>query len=684
MEHHKHNAHEHDKHAGHSVAMFRDKFWVSLLLTLLVLAYSDNIQRWLHFSPPAFSTSQYIPLVLSTIIFAYGGMVFLKGAWSELRNRVPGMMTLISLAISVAYIYSLATQFIISGEDFFWELSTLITIMLLGHWLEMASIKKAQSALDAIAQLLPDKAEKLVHGKPQTVLVSELVVGDIVLVRPGTGIPVDGVVIEGISSVNESAITGESKPVSKKTGDKVIAGTINQDGSLTVKVTKLGEDTALAGIMRLVAEAQSSKSNVQTLADKAAFGLTVVAIITGLATFIFWLIAKDANFALERTVTVLIIACPHALGLAIPLVVSISTSLSARNGLLIRKRLALESARQLDWVLFDKTGTLTKGEHGVTDIWSTASYSEKDILRLAASLEQNSEHIIGKGIVAKAAEQKLGMDKVTNFTAMPGLGVKGLLADNKTYVAASRRYIEENHLTTPSKLEDKIKLAAKEGKTEVYLLRGSEIIGVLALADQLRDESLVAVRTLKNLGIKTAMITGDSQDVASYVAKQLGLDQYFSEVKPEDKAAKVKELQAGGAKVAMVGDGVNDAPALTQADIGIAIGAGTDVAIKSADIILVKSDPLDVVKVIKLSKATYSKMKQNLIWATGYNIVAIPLAAGVLYGYGIVLAPAVGAGLMSLSTIVVALNAQLLRRLPLGNGVNTIDRVSSPHSTNYH
>lgn len=669
--HHKYSAQEHDKHAGHSVAMFRDKFWASLLLTLPVLAYSDNIQRWLHFTPPAFSGSQYIPLVLSTLIFAYGGLVFLKGAWGELRDRIPGMMVLISLAISVAYIYSLATQFIISGEGFFWELATLITIMLLGHWLEMASIKKAQSALDAIAQLLPDKAEKLVRGRPHTVLVSELIIGDSVLVRPGTSIPVDGVVVEGISSVNESAITGESKPADKKAGDQVVAGTINQDGSLTVKVTKIGKNTALAGIMRLVAEAQSSKSNTQTLADRAAFGLTIVAIVTGLATFIFWLITKDANFALERTVTVLIIACPHALGLAIPLVVSISTSLSARNGLLIRKRLALESARQLDWVLFDKTGTLTRGEHGLADVWTTAGYSEKDILRLAASLEQNSEHIVGKGIVARANEQNLRLDKVANFTAMPGLGVKGVLADSKTYVAASRRYIEENHLIVPGKLEDKIRLASKEGKTEAYLLQDSEVIGVLALADQLRDESLAAIRTLKNLGIKTAMITGDSQDVASYVAKQLGLDRYFSEVKPEDKAAKVKELQADGAKVAMVGDGVNDAPALTQADIGIAIGAGTDVAIKSADIILVKSDPLDVVKIIKLSKATYRKMKQNLIWATGYNVAAIPLAAGVLYRYGIVLAPAVGAGLMSLSTIVVAVNAQLLRRASLSNSTSS-------------
>lgn len=669
-DHSHHNHHEHDKHAGHSVAMFRDKFWLSLVLTIPVLVYSEVVQRWLHISPPDFPGSSYIPFALSTVIFFYGGLVFLKSTWGELKNRMPGMMTLISLAITVAFAYSVAVQLGLRGEVFFWELATLVTIMLLGHWLEMASVMKAESALDAIKQLLPDKAEKLVNGLPQIVLVSELSVNDLVLIRPGTSVPIDGLVTEGISSVDESAITGESKPVSKKVGDEVVAGTINQDGALTVRVTKIGEDTALASIMRLVAEAQASKSNVQTLADKAAFALTAIAIITGLATFLFWLITKDANFALERAVTVLVIACPHALGLAIPLVVSISTALSARNGLLVRKRLALESARQLDWVLFDKTGTLTKGEHGVTDIWATVGYDEKEVLRLAAGLEQNSEHIVGKGIVAKANGQNLRLDKVADFTALPGVGVKGVLADGKSYIAASRRYVDENQIAIPAKLARGIKQAASEGKTEVYLLKDNKIIGSLALADVLREESRPAIDALKSLGIKTAMITGDSQDVATYVAKQLGLDQYFAEVKPEDKAAKVKELQAGGAKVAMVGDGINDAPALTQANIGLAIGAGTDVAIKSADIILVKSDPLDVVKVIKLSKATYRKMVQNLTWATGYNVVAIPLAAGALYKFGIVLAPAVGAVFMSISTIVVAFNAQLLRRLPLDSGVN--------------
>lgn len=670
-EHHHHHKHgkpssaeaSEDRHAGHSIGMFRDKFWLSLLLTLPVLAYSDNIQRWLHFTPPSFSGSQYVPLILSTVIFIYGGLVFIRGAINELKSRRPGMMTLISLAISVAYIYSLATQFIISGEGFFWELATLITIMLLGHWLEMASIRKAESALEAISKLLPDTAEKLINGTPNIVKVSELVVGDLVLVRPGANIPVDGVVTEGASSVDEAAITGESKPVVKNIDDGVIAGTVNQDGALTVKVTKIGEDTALAGIMRLVAEAQASKSNVQILADKAAFILTITALAVGVLTFVIWLLLKDTSFALERTVTVLIIACPHALGLAIPLVISISTSLSAKNGLLVRKRLALESARNLDVILFDKTGTLTKGEHGVTDIWATQGYNEKDVLQIAANLEQNSEHIVGKGIVKMAQEKDLPTSKITDFSALPGLGVKGTLEDGRTYVAASRHYIEENKLKLPSALQEQVAQAAQDGKTEVYLIREDAVIGALALADVIRDESKVAIAQLRKLNIKTAMITGDSEDVATYVAKQLGLDQYFSEVKPEDKAAKVKQLQAGGQKVAMVGDGINDAPALTQADIGIAIGAGTDVAIKSADIILVKSDPRDVVKVIKLSKATYSKMKQNLVWATGYNVLAIPLAAGVLYKSGILLAPAVGAVLMSLSTIVVAFNAQLLRRL---------------------
>lgn len=664
---HQHDEHqEHDKHAGHSVAMFKDKFWLCLILTIPVLAYSEMIQHWLGFAPPAFAGSQYVPLVLSTIIFFYGGMVFIKSAWGELKAKRPGMMTLISLAIITAYVYSVATQFWLSSEGFFWELATLVTIMLLGHWLEMASVAKAENALDAISKLLPDKAEKLVGGKPSQVLVSELKVGDLVLIRPGGSVPVDGEITDGSSSVNEAAISGESKPVDKTISDEVVAGTINQDGSLTVKITKLGEDTTLAGIMRLVAEAQSSKSNVQVLADKAAFWLTITAIITAVITFAYWLVAKDASFALERSVTVLIIACPHALGLAIPLVVSISTTLSARNGLLVRKRLALETARKLDWVLFDKTGTLTRGEHGVTDIWGSSGYPKKDILRITASLEQSSEHIVGRGIVAEAEKQRIQLEKVTDFKVLPGLGVQANIGGKNKFIAASYRFVEENKLTIPAEIAKLVKQAAKQGKTEVYLIHKNKVVGAIALADILRPQSKPSIKSLQNMGIKTAMITGDSEEVAAYVASQLGLDQYFAEVKPEDKAAKVRELQSSDQKVAMVGDGINDAPALTQANIGIAIGAGTDVAIKSADIILVKSNPLDVAKVIKLSQASYRKMTQNLIWATGYNVVAIPLAAGVLYSSGVLLSPAVGAVLMSISTIVVALNAQLLRRLKLG------------------
>lgn len=656
--------HLHDQHVGHSVAMFRRKFWISLLLTLPVMVYSDTIQRWLHFTPPTFPGSSYIPAIFATIIFFYGGIVFIRGGVGELKAKQPGMMTLISLAILTAYLYSLATLFLISGEGFFWELSSLITIMLLGHWLEMKSIQSAESALDAIAKLLPDKAERLENGQPVTVLVSELRLGDLILVRPGAGIPADGVIADGSSSVNEAAITGESKPVNKVVNDEVIAGTINQDGSLTVKVTKLGEHTALAGIMRLVAEAGRSKSNAQVLADQAATWLFYLALGAGLITFVVWAFARGGSFAVERTVTVLVIACPHALGLAVPLVVSISTTLAAANGLLIRKRLALESARKLDIVLFDKTGTLTKGEHGVTDIWTIEGIDDQTALQLAASLERDSEHIVGQGIVKKATESGLKLTSVNSFSALPGLGVKGNI-EGKDYTAASRRYIAENDITVPTEIERPIQSAAKDGKTEVYLLDDRKVIAALALADIIREESKATIKSLKQLDIKTAMITGDSRAVAESVAKELELDHFFAEVRPEDKATKVKELQASGSKVAMVGDGINDAPALTQADIGIAIGAGTDVAIKSADIILTKSDPRDVVKVVKLSKATYTKMVQNLAWATGYNIVAIPLAAGVLYQQGILLTPAVGAILMSVSTIVVAANAQLLRRLKL-------------------
>lgn len=667
--HHEHAAGHvgHDKHAGHSPDMFKQKFWWSLALTFPVLLFSNSIQQWFHYSL-VFSGSQYISAMFGLVLFWYGGLVFLKSAKAELADRQPGMMTLISMAITVALGYSLAiTLKLIDGMDFWWELATLITIMIFGHWMEMASVQGAQGALNELAKLLPDEAERVIKGGTEKVAVSELVVGDRVLVRPGAKIPADGEVVDGESNVNESMLTGESRPVKKAKSAQVVAGTINGSGALTVRVTKLGDDTALAGIMRLVDEAQNSKSKTQILADRAAFYLTFIAIGAALATFIAWTFFshQSVTFILARVVTVLVIACPHALGLAVPLVTAISTTLAARSGLLVRQRMALETARNVDIVLFDKTGTLTKGEQGVTDIWAAKGYKTEDILHLAASLEQRSEHVIGKGIVQKATDQHIHLDEVKNFTALPGLGVQGVLHGNETYRAVSRRYLMENDIHVPNTIKAQVEQAAADGKTEVYLVKDNAVLGALALADQIRDESREAVALLKGMGIRTAMITGDSKDVAAYVARELGLDQFFAEVRPEDKSAKVQELQANGQRVAMVGDGVNDAPALTRADIGIAIGAGTDVAIESAGIVLASSDPRGVVKVMRLSQATYRKMLQNLAWATGYNAIAIPLAAGVATSFGLVLSPALGAVLMSLSTIVVALNAQTLRRLKL-------------------
>lgn len=665
---HKHVDHDgHDKHTGHSPNMFKQKFWWSLALTVPVLLFSNSIQTWFHYDL-SFPGSQFIPAIFGLILFWYGGMVFLRSAKVEIEGRQPGMMTLISMAITVAFGYSLAiTLGLVDGMDFWWELATLITIMIFGHWMEMASVQNAQGALKELAKLLPDEAELVTKDGTKVIPVNELKVGDNVLVRPGAKVPIDGVVTKGQSDVNESMLTGESKSVKKTVKSQLVGGTINGSGSLTMRITKIGDDTALAGIMKLVAEAQSSKSKTQVLADRAAFYLTFIAIGAALLTLLGWTFLgnESANFILSRVVTVLIIACPHALGLAIPLVTAISTTLAARNGLLIRQRMALEAARNIDVVLFDKTGTLTKGEQGVTDIWTTGDYKETDILHLAASLEQQSEHVVGKGIVAKAKEQKVELDEVADFTALPGLGVKGVLHGSETYVAASRRYIDENNLTVPKEIAADTKQAAKDGKTEVYLLKDDSVIGALALADQIREESREAISELKSMGIASAMITGDSKDVAAYVARELQLDTYFAEVRPEDKSTKVSELQANGKRVAMVGDGVNDAPALTQADIGIAIGAGTDVAIESAGIVLASSDPRGVVKIVKLSRATYRKMQQNLAWATGYNALAIPLAAGVAAGAGFILSPAIGAVLMSLSTVVVALNAQTLRKLKL-------------------
>jgi Cu2+-exporting ATPase len=658
---HEHGEHEeHDKHAGHNPNMFKQKFWLSLALTIPTLLFSHTIQEWLDFSL-MFTGSEYIPAVFGIIIFLYGGLVFLKSAKVEIAAKQPGMMTLISMAITVAFGYSLASTFkLVEGMDFWWELATLVTIMLLGHWLEMASVANAQGALKELAKLLPDEAE-LVGGKK--VPVSELKVGDAILVRPGSQIPADSEVIKGESDVNESMLTGESKPVKKTVKAQVVAGTINGDGSLTVRVAKVGDDTALAGIMRLVTEAQNSKSKTQILADKAAFYLTFVALGAALITWIAWAVAgESAGFILERIVTVLVIACPHALGLAIPLVTAISTTLAAKNGLLIRQRMALEAARNVDVVLFDKTGTLTKGEQGVVDI--VADGDKKALLMVAAAVEAESEHPIARAIVNSAKQQKVQVPQANSFFALAGRGAKATISSKTVYVGGPR-LIEELKAMVPSLIQETSTHASDEGKTVVYVIQDKRVHGAIMLADVIRDESKEAVAVLQGMGKRVAMLTGDSKGVAAWVAKELGITEYFAEVLPEHKADTVKKLQADGSRVAMVGDGVNDAPALTQADIGIAIGAGTDVAIESAGIVLASSDPRGVAKIVKLSKATYRKMQQNLAWATGYNALAIPLAAGATAAFGFVLSPALGAVLMSLSTIIVALNAQFLRRLKL-------------------
>jgi P-type Cu2+ transporter len=657
----------HDKHAGHSPNVFKSKFWISLLLTIPTVLYSHMVQMWLGFSMPEFPGSGLVPAIFGTVLFFYGGMVFLKSAKAEIQSRLPGMMTLISLAISVSFLYSVyVTVFGRQvGMDFWWELSTLITIMLLGHWMEMRSVMAAQGALNELAKLLPDEAELVTKDGTKKVAVSSLQVGDVVLVRPGAQIPVDGEVVKGASSVNESMITGESLPVHKEGGDTVIGGTVNSDGSLQVKVTRVGEQTALAGIMRLVEEARSSKSRTQILADRAAFYLTIVALGAGLMTLIGWLVAgQTVNFTMERVVTVLVIACPHALGLAIPLVTSISTTLAAKNGLLVRQRMALESARNIDVVLFDKTGTLTKGAQGVVDIWASNNYSEQEVLSLAAAVEADSEHMIARAVVSKAKDEKLKAPDATGFKALPGKGVQATV-QGKTLLVGGPQLVKAEHIELNQKIKDLASAAGKDGKTIVYLVEGSQVIGAFALADVIRDESRQAIKELQTGGMRVAMLTGDSKDVAAWVAGELKIDEYFAEVLPEHKAATVKKLQADGSRVAMVGDGVNDAPALTQADIGIAIGAGTDVAIESAGIVLASSDPRGVAKIVRLSKASYRKMMQNLAWATGYNAFAIPLAAGALASFGIILAPAAGAVLMSLSTVIVAINAQFLRNLEL-------------------
>lgn len=666
IEHGYHNAMEHhgghDKHAGHHPDMFRRKFWLSLVLTLPTLFFSHSVQMWLGYDA-SFPGSNYIPAVLGLFIFFYGGTVFMKGAWFELKNRQPGMMTLISLAISVACGYSLAvTLGLVSGMDFWWELATLVTIMLLGHWLEMRAVQSAQGALGELAKLLPDEAEVVRGETNETISLKDVRVGDKVLVRPGGRVPIDGRVVEGESQVDESMLTGESRAVKKIVGGGVVAGTINASGALTIEVTKIGSDTALAGIMKLVADAQKSKSHAQLLADKVAAWLTYVALGAAVVTAIVWvMLGESSEFVLERVVTVLVIACPHALGLAIPLVTAISTTLAAKNGLLVRERHALETARNIDVVLFDKTGTLTEGRQGIVDV--IAAGDTKELIALAASVEKKSEHSIAKAIVSHAEKENLQLPEIVDFQSMAGRGVQAKIADEVVAVGGPG-LLNDMQTEQASKLSgiDRVKGA---GQTIVYVLRSEEVVGAIILADVIRAESKEAVEQLQRAGKRVALLTGDAENVAQWVAHELGIKEYFANVLPENKAEIVKKLQADGGRVAMVGDGVNDAPALAQADIGIAIGAGTDVAIESADIVLASSDPRGVAKIIDLSQATYRKMIQNLIWAVGYNVVALPLAAGVLTGIGILLSPAFGAVLMSVSTIVVALNAQLLRRLKL-------------------
>src|SRR3990172_11837742 len=655
---------EHDRHAGHSTAMFFRKFWVSLILTIPVVLYADVIEKIFKWSPPEFSGSNYLPAILGSIVFFYGGWVFLAGEWREIKGRLPGMMTLIGIAISSAYLWSVYAVFV-KAEALFWELTTLITIMLLGHWLEMRAVSGAQGALKELSKLLPDTADVARNGETKTIPLSELRESDVVLVKPGAKIPADGTVINGESDVNESMVTGESKPVSKKQNDSVIAGTINGDGALKIGVTNIGEKTFLAGIMRLVAEAQASKSRLQILSDRAALYLTVVAVTGGIITLVAWLAAgEETAFAVARLVAVLVIACPHALGLAVPLVASISTTKAANNGFLVKQRIALEAARKIDIVLFDKTGTLTKGEFGVVNMWTTGNNTKDEVLSLAASLDALSEHPIAKAVVAKAKNDGLLLKEPEKFEAMKGKGVRAMI-DDKEVMVGGPALLESMDIKVPSELTQQIEDAGEKGQTVIFVLKEGQLLGVLALADVIRDESREAVNALKKLGIRTSMMTGDSEDVAKWVSKELGIDEYFARVLPHQKSEKVKELQKRNFKVAMVGDGINDAPALTQADLGIAIGAGTNVAIESAGIILVRNDPRDIVKIVRLSKMTYTKMIQNLFWATGYNVVALPLAAGALAFKGILLEPALAALLMSVSTVIVAINAVLLRRKKL-------------------
>jgi Cu2+-exporting ATPase len=640
--------------------MFRDRFWLSLLLTLPVIAWSRDPQEWLGYAAPVFPGSDWIPPILGTLVFLYGGIVFLRGAVGELRERLPGMMALISLAILVAFVTSWASTLGWFEVEIWWELATLVTIMLLGHWLEMRSIAQARGALAALAELLPDTAERVVDDDTETVALGALAVGDVVLVRPGGRIPVDGEVVAGSADVDESLLTGESRPVPKAAGDPVVAGAVVAGGALRVRVGAIGEATTLSGIVRLVEAAQASASRAQALSDRAAALLFYVALAAGSLTLVVWWLAGDVEGALVRTATVLVIACPHALGLAIPLVIAISTSLGARNGLLVKDRLALERARTLQTVIFDKTGTLTRGAPVLVDVATADGSDPAAVLALAAAVETESEHPLARAIVAGARGRGIDVPAAQGFEALAGRGARATVGGRQVAVGGPG-------LLGDLGLEPLARAAGwdSEGRTVLHVVVDGRVAGVVATEDEIRPESAEAVAGLHALGIRVAMITGDAQAVADSVARRLGIDEVAAQVLPADKAAAVARFQQGGRRVAMVGDGVNDAPALAAADVGIAIGAGTDVAVESAGIVLVRDDPRDVIGAIALSRAAYAKMLQNLVWAVGYNLVAIPVAAGVLVPWGIDLPMAAGAVAMSASTIVVALNAQLLRGLRL-------------------
>ena len=647
----------HEGHDHHAMMIhdFKKRFWISLILTIPILLLSEMIQHWLGFAIK-FPGDKYVLLILSSFIFFYGGWPFLKGVIDELRAKSPGMMTLIGLAITVAYVFSVAVIFGFRGMDFFWELATLIVIMLLGHWLEMKSVLGASKALQLLVSMMPAEAHKVHGDHVMDVKLEELQKDDIILIKPGEKVAADGIVVEGESYLNESMLTGESKPVKKEKSDKVIGGSINGSGSLRVKVLHTGKDSYLSKVIKLVQEAQRTKSKTQHLADRAAKWLTYIALGVGLLTLIVWLaLGQGTNYAIERMVTVMVISCPHALGLAVPLVVAISTAVSAQNGLLIRNRTAFENSRKITTIVFDKTGTLTKGEFGVTRIEAIGSFTKNEILQYAASLEQSSEHPIAVGIMQRTKEEKLEIFKTENFNAITGKGVEAIV-NGKNVKVVSPGYLKEKNITIPADS------ASSEAETIVFVLIDNQVAGFIALADEIRPESKPAIQSFKENGIKVMMATGDNEKVAKAVADELGLDGYYAEVLPHQKVEIVKDLQNKNEYVAMTGDGVNDAPALAQADVGIAVGSGTDVAAETADIILVNSNPKDILSLILFGKATYNKMVQNLIWATGYNAIAIPLAAGVLYSTGFVLDPAIGAVFMSLSTIIVAVNAQLLKR----------------------